>query len=207
MRYIAALFLIALVVARMVLPDLAFDALSLTLTCIAIGLLILPQIERLLNQIENLEVPGLKLKFSDLAKQTSEAESKSRGKELDRERLILAEERVFRYPDPRGAFVLLASELESLLRERADANGLPEANQLVSVPDLAVLLVDKRLVPVEVLPPIRKFWTIRDNIVHNAHFDIFEGMLYETLDLGVRLLRLALVKMGKADLPASLEVR
>ena len=92
--------------------------------------------------------------------------------------------------DPRGAFLVLAIEIEGRIRQLANQLNIVEANRIIPLIRVLEILTERGFIGREVISIFRDFWAIRNRVAHGVHYELERGRLYELVDLGMRILRL-----------------
>lgn len=199
LRYFVVLICIGIIGIRMKWPHLKFDNLSLYLLIISILLILFPDFKDLFSRLKKLRKGDLELEFgeklSSLAKKTNEVENSLAIKEVSnieygefkeetRKRLAQASS------DPRGALMVVGIEIESKIRKLAKEANIHNESKLPPLEKLLNRLEKEDIVLDELIHIIKEFWSIREKLIHEEHFDLSSGKIYEFTDLGLKILKL-----------------
>lgn len=197
-RYLIIVICFLLVGLRILIPKINFDLLSIYLLIIAAVLLLFPYINEWISNIRKLKIGNYEIEIgnavSKLEKETSNFEESIKDRKKYPElpenfKKLLADASA----DPRGALLIVAIEIESVIRELAKKNHI----NFGSTMKLANELSEKKVINEEILPIFKDFWNIRNMVVHGLHERINENTIYELTYLGFRILNLLLLSKDK----------
>lgn len=88
--------------------------------------------------------------------------------------------------DSRGALLIVAIEIESIVRKLAKKASIDFGSTTRLVNELSKRkIIDEKIVPI-----FKDFWNIRNRIVHDPSEKISENIIYELTYLGLRVLNL-----------------
>lgn len=195
-RLLVALLAIALIATRAVLPDIRFDETSLALFGIVCLAVLWPDVRKMAASIHRFRFGELELelaekvgKLSEEAQNAQEAESQQRpGKRKAEEISPEVAKRIAEAgTDPRSALLLMGIEIERAVQRLGKRHGFHE---FASAQFLMSQLADKGVVSQELVSLFGDFWKVRNQVAHQAGFDIPAGQLYELLDVGLTILKL-----------------
>jgi len=203
MRYIIGAVCLAVVILRATLPNLKFDNVSLVLFVLGVIILLFPEIHDLIRRIKRVKIGSFEMelgeKLKELAARTDNVEEKASNSPLKSHISPERDDEVIKRfinvsSDPRATLLLVAIEIEKSLRNLAEQAQVPEAKRFYSTTKLMNFLADKRMINPDVVPIFKDFWSIRNQVVHDHHFDLSSGKLYELTELGLRILRLLTIE-------------
>lgn len=197
-RYVIIVICFLLVGLRILIPKINFDLLSIYLLIIAAVLLLFPYINEWISNIRKLKIGNYEIEIGSavnkLEKETSNFEESIKDRKKYPElpenfKKLLADASA----EPRGALLIVAIEIESVVRELAKKNHI----NFGSTMKLANELSEKKVINEEILPIFKDFWNIRNMVVHGLHERINENTIYELTYLGFRILNLLLLSKDK----------
>jgi len=205
-RGLIVLVCLALIVSRLIWPELTVDWITVVLVAIATIAILLPSFESLLPHVSQVLPYVKKLKVAGVEVELSE-EIKKLSKDVDEAKESLADEKkefsisdVFDKSqaevldvlktDPRAALMVLAARIEQLVMIRLAQHGLREKGLAVPMSRAMTLGIENGVFPEEVLEPFREFWELRNRVVHGQAFDVEPTVVQSLVSLGLEVLKL-----------------
>lgn len=194
-RLIAAIACLAIVIIRIIFPQLRFDEISFWLVVIFIVLLVIPDIGDLVSRIKKLKKGDLEIEFErkidELLDHTVEAEEQISSDEKI-EFIGLPEKVQQRIQEtlvePRATLINIAVEIESRIKELSNKYKTKTGDRYFPTRRSIKELVDKKLINPNIQTLFNDFWAIRNEAVHSKIFIPDKARLFELADLGIRIL-------------------
>jgi uncharacterized protein YutE (UPF0331/DUF86 family) len=191
LRYLLVVICFALIIIRVLIPEVNFDQLSLYLLIIAAVLLLFPYINEWISNIRKLKIGNYEVEIDNavnkLDRDTSKLEEsikkENKYPELSNDfKKLLAEAST----DPRGALLIIAIEIESTVRKLAEKADI----RFGSTTKLVMELSKSKIIDERIPPIFKDFWNVRNRIIHSSSEKISESIIYELTYLGYRILSL-----------------
>lgn len=196
---------LALILSRLIWPDLAVDWITVVLVAIATLAILLPSYEslwphvyQLLPYVKKLKVAGVEVELSDEIKKLS--------RDLDEAKESLAENKTFSIfdlfektqsevlevvkTDARAALMVLAARIEQLVMIRLAQKGLREKGRAIPMFRALTLGIENGVFPNEALEPFREFWELRNRVVHGQAFEVESTVVQSLVSIGLEVLKL-----------------
>jgi hypothetical protein len=192
-RWLVAAVALALAVARVLLPDLNIDLVTLGLVAVAGAALLLPSVSTMLRHIRRFRVAGVELEFRDDIREVSREVDSARAsvvgspfarKETEQDVADLAIEAT---RDPRAALLLVSAQLERAVRDRLEAAGIEARYGLASSVEAGV---QAELFDPALLSAVRDFTALRNRIAHGEAFEVPDATVLSMVSLGTDLLKI-----------------
>jgi uncharacterized protein YutE (UPF0331/DUF86 family) len=190
-RYSLVLICFALIILRILIPNINFDQLSLYLLIIATVLLLFPYINDWISNIKKIKIGNYEIEIGNavnkLDRDTSRLEESIKEEKkypelsYDFKKLLAGAS-----ADPRGALLIVAIEIESIVRKLAEKAHI----EFGSTTKLVIELSKRKIIDEKILPIFKDFWNIRNRIVHGPSEKVSENIIYELTYLGYRILTL-----------------
>ena len=208
-RYTIVIICGVVIVARAICPGLRFDNISLIIFMLGSIVILLPELRDIIGRVKKFKMGDFEVelaeKLEELAVKTDNAEIMA-GERAKPEMIFhgINDEVVGKLAqassDPRAALLLIAIEIEQVVRSLAEQVDIQNSRRY-PISKLLHLLAEKQVITPEVVPIFQDFWTIRNQVVHGHHFELSTGKLYELVELGVRILRLlSMTKLGSKNI-------
>ena len=190
-RYLLVSICFVLIILRILIPNINFDQLSLYLLIIATVLLLFPYINDWISNIKKLRIGNYEIEIGNavnkLDRETSRFEESIKKEKKypelsDDFKKLLADAAA----DPRGALLIVAIEIESVVRKLAKQANLDYG----TTTKLIVELSKRKVIDEKIIPIFKDFWNVRNRIVHGPSEKISENIIYELTYLGLRVLNI-----------------
>lgn len=201
-KIVLALLAFLIITLRAFYPPFQFDQISFFLFLTAAIILLLPDLSELINRISKIRHGKTEIDFEndleDLSETADEAQEdvQSEGYQIENISEEL-DEFLSTSDNPRASLMMLAREIERRVREVATETGIAGENQVISVKDMMEKLVEEEFIRPKTLHLFNDFWTVRNKVVHGAHYEAKDEHIYELVEIGVRLLRLLYSRPGE----------
>lgn len=196
-QYWIAAICILIVVLRMLIPSLIYDAESRNLLLIAMICVLIPDLARLVARVKKLKIGDNEIELGealdDLAQKTQKAEEHlSEPSQHPYARMAEAvAPNIEKYlKDPRGGLIAVAVDIEERVQHLVKEHNIDGDKRYLSPMQGAEMLSRKGIV-VRDLPMLMKdFWVVRNRAFHSSEVRLTEKDVYRLVDLGVRILDL-----------------
>jgi HAMP domain-containing protein len=194
----------AIVFARFIWPQLAFDTLSLYLVLIAAGCVLIPDVANLIARIRRIKIGNNEIELGEaidrITSQTEEVERRmSTSTDYEVQRPVELPRHIERYiRDPRGGLIAVAADIESQVRTLLVEANLSGVHLYISPLRGIELLAAKGLIDQELPMLMRDFWVVRNKAVHDSQERMTDDEIYRLVDLGVRILDLLTIRRKKS---------
>jgi uncharacterized protein YutE (UPF0331/DUF86 family) len=212
-RIIIAILAIAIIVIRALNPDLRIDEISVALFGIIVLAIVWSDLGKLATVVRKFRLGEFEIELAErvenLARKAEIAEDARPRKAITKKRAAkLQEDDAFSAAvkrvaeagsDPRSALLLVAIEIEQAIHQLAEENGLPDQ---VSTTRMVSQLAEKGLISHEEVSLIREFWQTRNDVVHQAGFNIPVGQIYAMVDVGIQILKLLIPFAYRLEAPS-----
>ena len=196
-RHVVALICVVLVIAHAFFPQLQIDQTTAWLLVIAVVAFFLPQVFEILKQAKRLKTGPFEMELDaglqDLVKKTEAAEKAVENIPPPESPAVQLPEDIRKRigqsaSDPRDLLLAISVEIEQKLRNISELHGIrPQATAQQIVRQLSEA---KKIGLTEVYYAFLEFWEIRNMIVHGNSYRLTSKYLYETIELGLRVLKL-----------------
>ncbi|AGK60966.1 hypothetical protein Asulf_00962 [Archaeoglobus sulfaticallidus PM70-1] len=177
-----------LIIVRAYNPNIIFDEISLIL--FGISIIVLLASEDLLKYVKKIRYGNFELELRSLSLMMDFEEIKSKIEPEFRSlfsQLITDLEKISEV-DPHTAIVYLGREIESIIREIYRKHFPTQRPQPIyfMIKDLET----KEIISPELSSIIRRFWMIRNQVLHKKDVKLTQEEMYEMLLLGLRIIKL-----------------
>lgn len=191
---------IIIVVIRAIFPEFNFDWISFALVIFSGILIFVTDLKPFSDRITKVKFGEVELELAeqlkDLSEKTEEkieettesAKSPSISGLPDlQEELKLFSEKL---NNPDAILLMTAIEIEKLIRTIYQASSLKEERIPISVPKLALLLENNKILDPGIADIIRNFWGIRNKIAHGFPSELRDAQMYELIGTGYKIIKL-----------------
>ncbi|WP_145047858.1 hypothetical protein [Paenibacillus xylanexedens] len=194
---------IIVIVLRMFFEKIRFDNISLSILVLLVLILLIPNIQDLILRVKKIKKGDFELEWDEQIKELKEniekvEEQQSDRKEDEIKQQIETQEVI---PDvdyfidslkpyldePRIVLILIAIEIEKRVRNLAFDSG---TEIIMSHRQALKEVVDKNILPTDILVLSDQFMRIRGFVVHGKDDELSNKDIYETANLGMRILNL-----------------
>jgi len=190
-KYIVVLICIGIIIFRFIYPKLNFDLISLVLLGFALFALLVPEPEKLFQRAKKIKLGNFELELNELNQETEKIEEKISEPNIN-------------YPGPEETYGLefkitedfpteilkLSIEIEKITRGVFSIGVRKEQKRPLSVLQSISILESKGLIEKETSLLIRKFWNIRNKVVHGHDIELGRKDMLAFMDIGLRILRI-----------------
>ena len=201
-RWVFIIICLGLVVARLFIPCLSVDIISVWLIVIACVLFFLPQVGKILPFITKMKIGGAEIEFGD--------ELKGVGTQLD-QIIENAPSRPISVVDaklgdeveeiintaktnPQAALLLLSARLERSIRNRLLEQNLISEDKYLNLLSMMHMGGQNNLFPKSYVDVVLDFWKLRNRVAHGHDIDVSNAKLLSLITMGTEILRLVSLK-------------
>ena len=192
-KYIIALICVAVIIFRIIYPELNFDLISLALLAIATLALLIHKPEKIFGRTKKIKFGSFELELQELNKEIEEIEEKIAAKKdqpvgLSGPRTNTTDKSNFNdIPlDPLSISIEIGNVLTSIFNKSVEAN----ENRPLSLIKMIDKLYRDKIIDAETAHMIKNFWFIRNNIIHNPTIHLDEKEYLSISDSGIRILNI-----------------
>ena len=199
-KYIIVLICLAVIIFRLIFPQLKFDIISLSLLAIALFFILIKKPEKLFEKTKRIKIGSFELELKELNEQTEKIEKNTivkKNKNAGRLSGPNLEEDIqkksYNYElttDFSTNILKLSIEIEKTLREIYEVHFRTNDDIPLSVMKLIEKLKTEKIINIETFDLLRKFWNLRNQTIHNHNFEIDNSEYTSFTDIGIRILKI-----------------
>jgi len=179
---------------RLVFPKLDFDLISLTLLAIATLAILIDNPEKLFKNTKRLKIGSLEIELKELDKEVEKIEEQTIIEHPKADTLSGTGKTQNNYyqisNDLSTETLRLSIEIEKSLRQIYDGYFHSEEKRPIAVTRLIETLKENKLIDNETYHLLRKFWSLRNKLIHDYSFEMDEKALVSFVDSGIRILNI-----------------
>lgn len=203
-RIIIVLVCLTVVIIRAIFPELNFDWISLVLIIFSGVLIFVTDLKPFSDRITKVKFGEVELELAEQLKSLSEKteekieettesakNSSISGLPLQEESKLLSE----KLNSPDAILLMTAIEIEKLIRTIYQASSLKDERIPISVPKLALLLENNKILDTGIADIIKNFWEIRNKIAHGFPSELRDTQMYELIGTGYKIIKLLEAKV------------
>lgn len=201
-RWFLVLLCIALLILKLILPNIQIDTNSIWLIVIVSVLFVLPELRSLTPYIKKIKIGDteieLKEKIENLEKEVEKAQASVEETPSNSDSLEIAEQvsvetmQILQEAsrNPQAALLLLSARIEEQLRRRIKESGI-DTPKIYSIIRLVEVGVQNKVFPYEFLLAFKDFSAVRNRVAHGQAFDVDDSTVLSVISLGTDLLKIA----------------
>lgn len=190
-KYIVVLICIGIIIIRFIYPKLNFDLISLILLGFALSALLISEPNKLFQRAKKIKIGNFELELFELNKATEKIEEEITEPNIN-------------YPGPEETYgfefkitedfptelLKLSIEIEKITQGVFSIGIRDEQKRPLSILQSISILESKGLIEEETSLLIRKFWKIRNKVVHGYDVELGRKDMLAFMDIGLRILRI-----------------
>ncbi len=193
-RHFIILICLTIIIARLIYPNLNFDALSLTLLGVMILIIIIPNPDKIFERAKKIKIGEFEIELEELSKETEKVE-----KTITEQGLKYAGLGGTKHPfefeyeisnNLPTEILKISVEIEKTLRDIYEMAFKTREKRPLAVPVLIETLREKKVIDLEITKLLRQFWIFRNNIVHAVRYSVTEKEFLSFADIGIRVLKI-----------------
>jgi len=207
-RWLIIIVCIALVVGRIIWPNIQVDAITIWLIGIATVLFVLPELRVITPYIKRIKIFDAELELQEKIEklsaevqkvqvEVSDAPTLESSSELSSDVQAILQETS---KDPRAALLFLSTKIEYAVQDQLRQHQIIKDSRYIPLRRAVEMGVNEGIFPQSILPAFNDFSRIRNEIAHNAAFEVSNSSLLSMISLGTELLKAVSVDYKKLDL-------
>lgn len=205
-KYIIAIICSSIVIFRIIFPKINFDLISLTLVAIATFALLIKSPEKLFKNTKSFKLGSFELELKELNEETEKVEesivSEKKGPiGLTGPNVENNDKIVYEISNDFNVEILKISILiEKTLREIYEIHFKSKQEKPFAINKLIDKLREENVIDNETTYMLKRFWEVRNNVVHNHSIQIDKKDFMSFIDIGIRILKILInIKNDKLD--------
>lgn len=188
----------------MVFPDLIFDLISISLLAIGTLAVLIKNPEKLFQKAKKIKLGSFELELQELNKETEKVEEnlsvETEGSVGLGAPAIDENEELYQITDDYSTdLIRLSVEIEKTLRIIFESHFRSTIKRPLSVGKMIEKLGTENVIDFDTATLLRKFWNLRNQLIHDHKFEIQKMDFIAFNDIGIRILKI--LKVIKKDLP------
>ena len=183
------------IIVKIFFPQFNIDQTTVWLIIILVIVIFIPNLNELLERIRKVKKGDIEIeldsKLDRLKEQIEEAsievdKYKISDKNIPEDVIAKIQNSMI---EPRGALINIAVEIEKRLEFLARSYSIKIPGRFFSPRRTLESLVEKSVLPPNVLNMFLDYWNIRNQAAHGADFEIDKNRLYKLAEIGISILR------------------
>ncbi|WP_321515969.1 hypothetical protein [Marinifilum fragile] len=191
-KFLVILISFAIIVIRLIYPEIHFDNTSLVLVGVIFILLIFPNPDKLFQRAKKFKLGNFEVELNELNNTIEKIETNI--SESNKVLFRVAKEegsQFFKVANDTPTEILkLSVDIEQMIKSVFSVGIRDEKKKPVSLLQSLSIIESKGLITFETSKLIRKFWDIRNQIVHHHDKELHDFELVRFLDIGRRIVRI-----------------
>ena len=194
-KYIVALICIIIVIARLIYPEINFDLISLTLVGIATFAILIQNPEKFFKNTKKIKLGSFEYELQELNKETEKVEEsieteKNAPVGLNGPQIENVTENYEMSNDFTVDILKISINIEKTLREIYENHFESENDKPFSLNRLIEKLKEEKVIDIETTLMLKKFWSLRNNVVHNQNYTLSKKDFMSFTDIGLRIMKI-----------------
>lgn len=201
-KYIISIVCLAIVIFRMIFPYLTFDLISVSLLAIGTLAILIKNPEKLFQKAKKIKLGSFELELQELNKETEKVEEnlsvETEGSAGLGTPEINENEELYQITDDYSSnLIRLSVEIEKTLRIIFERHFKSTEKRPLSVGKMIERLGTENVIDYDTAKLLRKFWNLRNKLIHDHKFEIQKMDFVAFNDIGIRILKI--LKVIKKD--------
>lgn len=181
-----------IIIFRIIFPETNFDSISLGLLVICIFWICIDDPEQFFSRIRKIKFPFLEMELGSIETRTDKIEKEMKIKKDISVGLSGSAEELEKYSHKEESYfhtniLDLSFGIENSLRKMYQEHFKTTVNQSISVVNLIEILTRESVLNSEISDLLKRFWSVRNEIVHNQSVRVGERNLMYFINIGLRI--------------------
>ena len=194
-KYIVALICVMIVIARLIYPEINFDLISLTLVAIATFAILIQSPEKFFKNTKKIKLGSFEFELQELNKETEKVEEsivteKNAPVGLSGPQTENISENYEMSNDFTVDILKISISIEKTLRKIYEIHFKSKQDKPFSLNRLIEKLKEENVIDIETTLMLKKFWDLRNKVVHNQDYILSKKDFMSFTDIGLRIMKI-----------------
>jgi uncharacterized protein YutE (UPF0331/DUF86 family) len=194
-KYIVALICVMIVIARLIYPEINFDLISLTLVAIATFAILIQSPQNFFKNTKKIKLGSFEFELQELNKETEKVEEsivieKNAPVGLSGSQTENISENYEMSNDFTVDILKISINIEKTLREIYEIHFKYKQDKPFSLNRLIEKLKKENVIDIETTLMLKKFWDLRNKVIHNQDYILSKKDFMSFIDIGLRIMKI-----------------